>query len=537
MRLGARDPGSGAGRRERGPRLWLLALVAVLAGLIVLPASSGARVRRDPFRKFERYVARRHRLSRGTLRHADLRHGRSGGAHAQAHAAIVGGRVAEEDAFPWMAFVVDFHGETASVCSGTVVAPRLVLTAGHCAENVETGTVNNPSGYAVVTGTADWAQEAHRQLSHVSRLLVYPGFDRSRLVGDAALLELATPTTAPAITLAGDLSGLPMGTEATIAGWGETADEKEQQPAESLRSAETVVQGTEYCDRNVSPFYPESQTCTLDTPSDSTSTCYGDSGGPLLAHWPTGGALVEIGITSTGSETCSPTFPDVFTRTDMIASWVNEWISEPTQALKRQEELTAINKHVEEETAAKKHAEEEATAKKRQEEEATAKQRQEEEAGAKKRQEEEATAKKRQEEAVALTKEQQATATKKLTPTITWHMPAKRRVGSSGILSARSSSRADAKLSSATPAVCRLTRISNDEQAAGVSRARVRFRKTGKCTIIARLKEATAYEAAEARRSLRVLARKKKAAAAGDAAGAAQSASETQLFAVSSSRS
>ena len=508
----------GTSRHGHSPRLWLPPLVAVLAGLIISPAGATVQTRRHLFRQFESYVARHHRLSRGKTRRTHRRRDRSDGGPPRAHAAIVGGRAAEEDAFPWMAFIVDFQGQHALVCSGTVVAPRLVLTAGHCAEDVETGTAYNASGYDVVTGTDDWAVEAHRQLSHVSRLIVYPGLNRQTLVGDAALLELATPTTAPAITLAGNLSGMLMGTDAIIAGWGETADEKEQEPVESLRWAETVVQGPEWCSENAAPFYPEGKLCTIDMPSDSASTCYGDSGGPLLAHWPAGGALVEIGLTSTGSETCSPTLPDLFTRSDLIAPWVNEWISEPAQALKHQEEQATAEKHEEEEDiTAKKHQEEEATAKKHQEEEAAkkpqeeeaAKKRQEEEA-TKKRQEEEAT-KKRQEEEAAVKKRQEAeTAAKKVAPTITWQIPMKRKVGRPGTVSARSSSRARAKLFSATPAVCKVTPIANDEQAAGVSLAKVRYRKAGKCTITARLKESAVYKAAEAKRSFRVFARKKK---------------------------
>ena len=93
---------------------------------------------------------------------------------------------------------------------GTVVAPNVVLTAGHCALDESTMSLYPPPQYGVVTGSLDWTDAATRQLSPVSRIVVYPGFLKitgSNGIysdGDAALLELAVPTTAPAIPLASD---------------------------------------------------------------------------------------------------------------------------------------------------------------------------------------------------------------------------------------------------------------------------------------------------------------------------------------------
>lgn len=282
-----------------------------------------------------------------------------------------------------MAYIIDFRGEEEiGQCSGTVVAPRLVLTAGHCAEDVETGTINEPAGYRAVTGNVDWADEADRQVLNVSRVVVYPGFDRGTLTGDAALLELSTPTTAPAIGLATDLGGLPAGTPAIIAGWGSTFYERTSFVLD-LRWAETAVQGPNYCTESAPPYYGQDELCVIDPPSYRTGACHGDSGGPLLAEWPEGQGLVEIGITSHGNAECSTSAPSVFTRADLVALWVKGW----AERIQREEEIAAIAKRKqEEEIVARKHHEEEitASAKRKQEEEAAVK--------AKKHQEEEAAA-------------------------------------------------------------------------------------------------------------------------------------------------
>jgi secreted trypsin-like serine protease len=144
-----------------------------------------------------------------------------------ARASVIGGEPAAPGTFPWMAFVVDISGNEGSACSGTVVAPNLVLTAGHCPVDTETGVTNEAADYRVVTGVVDWTNP-ERQVSHVSQVLAYP---HMRIYGyyddgwgDATLLVLSTPTTAPAIPLAtrADANLLGGGTDALVAGWGDT---------------------------------------------------------------------------------------------------------------------------------------------------------------------------------------------------------------------------------------------------------------------------------------------------------------------------
>ncbi len=62
------------------------------------------------------------------------------GASPGARASIVGGTTALSEEWPWAAFILaaDAKGEGFS-CSGTVISPDLILTAGHCVEDIETG--------------------------------------------------------------------------------------------------------------------------------------------------------------------------------------------------------------------------------------------------------------------------------------------------------------------------------------------------------------------------------------------------------------
>lgn len=249
----------------------------------------------------------------------------------RAHAAIIGGSSAAPGTFPSLAWIFDVRGEAIGQCTGTVVAPNLVLTAAHCAEDVESGVVNEPGGYSVVTGNVDVAApSSEQQVSGVSNVLVYPLYKRAGLIegwGDAALLELSTPTTAPPIALAtrADAQLWEPGAPAVMAGWGQTYPE-EAAWTEQLQWAPTVVQGTEWCRSNAGGYLPLGQLCTIKPPEYATGACEGDSGGPLLAQPPGRPEPIEIGIAQSVYNHCSTTKPSVFTRAELVSGWVNGWI-------------------------------------------------------------------------------------------------------------------------------------------------------------------------------------------------------------------
>lgn len=237
---------------------------------------------------------------------------------------MIGGQEAEPGTFPWMAYVLDREGGRVGQCSGTVVSPNLILTAGHCAENVRTGAVDEASGYRVVTGNVDWAAPAtERQVSAVTRVIPCPCFDRNTGVGDVALLELSTPTTAPAITLAASPGA---GGAAVFAGWGETYYNQPGQ-VEALRWAPTIVQSADWCEREAPPFSPQSESCVIDAFAHHTGPCFGDSGGPLLLREPAAvGGLVQIGVANRASAGCATAYPSIFMRVAAVSGWVRGWI-------------------------------------------------------------------------------------------------------------------------------------------------------------------------------------------------------------------
>jgi secreted trypsin-like serine protease len=259
----------------------------------------------------------------GSARAARVAHAARVATRDRARVAVIGGQAAEAGTFPWMAYILDFRGEEEGQCSGTVVAANLVLTAGHCAENMQSGVVNEASGYRVTTGNVDSAAPAgERQESDVTRVIVCSCFDRRTLVGDVALLQLSTPTTAPAVTLA---SSPRVATPAVFAGWGKTFPAQEA-PMQALQWAHTMAQTAASCERETSLFSPASEVCAIDPPERRTGVCEGDSGGPLLTADPSAaGGMVEVGVASHTTGHCATTSPSVFTRVDAVGAWIGGW--------------------------------------------------------------------------------------------------------------------------------------------------------------------------------------------------------------------
>jgi secreted trypsin-like serine protease len=249
-----------------------------------------------------------------------------------AHASIIGGDVAAIANVPSLAFIAASTGKNEGfACSGTVIAPRVVLTAGHCVEDLHFGGFTAATDYKVATGRANPRRDVTGEVLRVSSTHVFPGFDPGTTHDDAALLILASPTTAPPLPLASaaDAALYAGGAGVTLAGWGLTKVNARSAP-DALHSTTSVVLNPKACKAQIPRFYrPYStalQMCTTDPPDRANGGCFGDSGGPAIAHR-ADGTPVEIGIVSTGGPECSTKLPNIFTRVDQVSTWAAEWIA------------------------------------------------------------------------------------------------------------------------------------------------------------------------------------------------------------------
>lgn len=252
-------------------------------------------------------------------------------AEPAAHASIVGGRAASIAEFPSLAYIEAHQGRSGFSCTGTVVAPRVVLTAAHCVEDIEGGGFTPARQYAVATNTTNPGQALRENVFRVVETHVFPGFDPGSLIGDAGILILDRPTSAPPLAMAGaaDAGLYEGGAAVQLAGWGLMRANASDIP-DSLRSTPMVVQAPSFCKQKTRRYYPvyspTAQVCVLDAPSKKSGGCFGDSGGPAIGQR-ADGTPVELGVISTGGPSCSTKLPNVLTRVDFISTWVSEWIA------------------------------------------------------------------------------------------------------------------------------------------------------------------------------------------------------------------
>ncbi len=122
---------------------------------------------------------------------------------AQLHPNIVGG---SRGSIPQLVEITLGPQDSGWLCSGTIVAPNVVMTASHCADV--------PGPYAVTL--------PNQRVITVQQVVVEPGFDRSAAnVNDAALLVLKGSTSITPVAL--DPVEPVAGTPALIQGWGKTS--------------------------------------------------------------------------------------------------------------------------------------------------------------------------------------------------------------------------------------------------------------------------------------------------------------------------
>jgi secreted trypsin-like serine protease len=234
---------------------------------------------------------------------------------------IVGGVEVAPNSHPYQVALHMTTGGGTSLCGGSVLTVRSVLTAAHC----PVGT----SSTLVIAGAHNRnIVEASQQRRTVpsSSYRIHASYNPSNLNNDIAIL--ITPTPNFAFGAAVQPTRRPTTLTETFAGetgrstgWGRTTNTGATSAV--LRKAYNPIITNAVCAQTYGTGVVNAAVICIATAGVNQGTCHGDSGGVLSVQRPPG-APVQVGVTSfVASAGCVAGLPSGFERMTSHNTWIN----------------------------------------------------------------------------------------------------------------------------------------------------------------------------------------------------------------------
>lgn len=234
-------------------------------------------------------------------------------ADATTTAPVIGGDDAPAGKWPDAAgMIFDYDGFESVDCSGTLIAPELVITAGHC---------NDASLVRVLIGSTSRSRLGDGEVIDVVQRWEYPDSWNSY---DIAILRLAEPSTKTPRPIATGWArhDIVDGATAALVGFG-AVDENGTQTVDALQEAMTTITDAA-CARMPGCNLGARPNGELGAGGSGIDTCPGDSGGPLYLVTEYGTFLAGVTSRAYADATRACSDGGIYGRPDKIVDWIEE---------------------------------------------------------------------------------------------------------------------------------------------------------------------------------------------------------------------
>ncbi len=235
---------------------------------------------------------------------------------------IIGGVTSKQGDWQWMVALLK-SGEQSNFdrqfCGGTLIAPRWVLTAAHCADAY--------TDISVLLGQNDLLSDSGGEIIPVTKIIIHPDFKGGVSEADIALLFLAKPSSIEPVSLGDNFDfQAELGQSAFALGWGVTYQGFfNDYYASDLQQVELFIETNSRCDSKINPEFDNVICLGI---SDEKATCNGDSGGPLLMIDAHTRSWKQVGISSFGTADCTYNGGiEVYTQVDKYKQFIDSTIN------------------------------------------------------------------------------------------------------------------------------------------------------------------------------------------------------------------
>lgn len=236
---------------------------------------------------------------------------------------VAGGEPVPESEDRWDPTVGIVYNNRYVGCTGTLIAPRVVLTAAHCLNGVT----------SVIIGAKNWALDSSRENAEIIRIVSatpHPSY-RNGAGADIAVLVLSEPSTYPTSVIGTDCirdEYLDDGVDVAVVGYGATRHNGRGQTS-AMHYGFTKVQDyachSDFIDGIRTGCLPSLRPGReLGAGGTGVDACFGDSGGPLYLPTPQGdyvvGVVSRAYLGAPRSEPCRA--GGIYVRPDAFVDWI-----------------------------------------------------------------------------------------------------------------------------------------------------------------------------------------------------------------------